>query len=126
MAASDWLAGYEVVFERDGVAYPMRVASASFDAKMINRSNSKYSAGYTVNKAGVKSLTLNVQGPYKQGEAPISVGAEETFSLKPSGSSVAMEFLGVISNVKFDDDVEDGPSVSFTIQNSEEFDPVIS
>lgn len=126
MAADDWLAGYELSVAVGGQTYPFARVSYRPSAKMINRANSKYSAGFMINKAGIKSLTFTAGGPYKEGELPLAVGEEYTWLYKPAAGHVGFTFLGVLESMTFDNNVEDGPNVDVTVQNSADFDPVIS
>jgi len=121
MAATDWIAGYEFTVLIQGVQYPFARASYKPSAKMINRSNSKYSPGFVINKAGIKSLTFTASGPYKEGELPIGIGNEYTWTYKPSGANLGFIFLGVVETITHANDVEDGPTMEITVQNSQDF-----
>jgi hypothetical protein len=125
MSQSLWLAGSQMVVTIDAVEYPFRVARWEPKAKMINRSNSKYSPGYEVKKGGVKTGTITCEGPYKEGEAPLEAGEEYTFVIKPVSTHVGFSVVVVIESLQFSDDVEDGPNVSVTAQTQSDFNPII-
>src|SRR5262245_9316398 len=121
MAASDWIAGYELTVTIQGVQYPFARVSYRPSAKMINRSNSKYFPGYVINKAGLRSLTFTASGPFKEGELPIGIGYEYTWIYKPSGANVGFSFLGVVESITHANDVEDGPTTEVTVQSTDQF-----
>jgi hypothetical protein len=121
VAASDWIAGSELAVTIGGVDYPFKTVKYAMKSKMINRANSKYSPGFAINKAGILSLTFSANGPYKQGEIPLAIGGEYEWYFSPASSHAGFPFLGVVESLEFDDDVEDGPSLAITVQNSEDF-----
>jgi hypothetical protein len=124
MAQSDWAAGYELIVTIDGVAYPFATVDLERRARIINRANSKYTPGYEVNRSGLKGLTMTVEGPFKEGEAPIEEGEEYTWIYKPTTASVGLSFLGIAETVRHSNDVEDGPRLTVTIRAQSDFDTV--
>lgn len=125
MAQSSWLAGYEFVATIDGVQYPFKNVSYKITAAAINRSNTKYTPGYSVKRSGIKSLVFTGSGPFREGETALTIGGEYTFILKPATAHVGVTWLGLILDITFDDDAEDGPNMSISVENQEDFDPIM-
>jgi len=108
-----------------GAQYPFKVCRWNPKAKMINRSNSKYSPGFEVKKSGVMTGTMRFEGPYKLGEAPLAIGGEYSCTIKPTGTHVGFTAVMLIEDMEFEDDSEDGPHLNVTAQTQADFSPTI-
>lgn len=126
MAQSDWTAGYELIVTVDGVRYPFKTADVEASAKEINRANSKYDPEFEVIQGGQKSQSLTAEGPYRQGEIDLSVGAEYDVTVQPTAAHPGYTATYVLLSRKFSDDVEDGPKVSCTFKTQASFDKTFS
>lgn len=126
MADSDWVAGYEFVVMIAGTAYPFATADLDMTAKEIDRSQTKYTPGYEVTKAGKKKLVFDLEGPYKAGEAPLTLGNEYTWNYKPYASHAGFEFVGLILGIKHTNDEDDGPKMRVSVKAQSSFTAVIT
>jgi hypothetical protein len=104
-----------------GVEYGFKTTSLSAKAREIDRSNSKYQSGFEITKPGSLKLTFTASGPYREGETPIQIGAEYAFVYKIFAAHVGFPFLGGVIDITYDNDVTDGPTMSISVTNTDEF-----
>lgn len=122
MAASDWPAGYELFVSAGGTEYGFKDVDIDRTAREIDRSNSKYSPGFEITKAGACKLVFSANGPWRDGETPLVLQGEYTWIYRPFAAHAGITFLGQIVSIKDTNDVLDGPKMSIKVVTSEDFD----
>lgn len=118
---ADWVAGCDFTVDIDGTAFPFKTISVHPTANLLNRANSKYSPGFQVRKAGIKSMSISGVGPYRKGELPLVIGGEYTVNPKPDATHAGFETLMLLEDFEFSSDQEGEPNVSVTFQNQQSF-----
>src|SRR5215471_6866443 len=129
MAQSDEVVGTEftVTFgTTTPVAYPFNKVDLKFSGKAVSRSNSKYDPEFEVSKIGRKKCTLTLEGPYRDGEAPMAVGDEVQVTYKPFSSHAGVSFTALITDIAHSNDGDDGPRTTLDLINQSAFTPSIA